>query len=361
VRGHTRLVYPSALLLGIASGFRADAALFLAPLWLWSVSRVTTDWRRSALAIALVAACGLIWMIPVAASAGGAPAWSERLLALLPANNGAQAMRQLAANTAIAFGTFGFSVGPLVLLAFVLSPSRSVECLSQTLRSQMGIFWALWIVPAFTFLWLVDSTEPGHDLVFVGALVALGCGLLVHAARTAARTALCAAILLGVQASAFLFAPPIYDRPLAWTLDSMLLNVTAPGLAQQQASLDATLRTIQTEFDPRGTLVMTLVGQDAYRFMMYYLPEYTVVRLDPAAHSQLQAQGRRQGAWAPVRGCLLSDDEVGLWVLMAPYEPGVVPEAARRISGPDGPFQLWALTPTVTPPLEYLGFCIGNN
>jgi hypothetical protein len=40
-------------------------------------------------------------------------------------------------------------------------------------------------------------------------------------------------------------------------------------------------------------------GQDPYRFMMYYLPEYRVLQLDPLAHSTLAARGARQGTWRP--------------------------------------------------------------
>ena len=106
-----------------------------------------------------------------------------------------------------------------------------------TLRSRSGIFWMLWIVPAFVFLWLVDSTEPGHALVFSVALVALGVGLIVATARTVARLILSGTLLIGAQVAVFLFASPQFDRPLAWTANSMLLNVTAPGLRQQQGSL----------------------------------------------------------------------------------------------------------------------------
>jgi hypothetical protein len=76
----------------------------------------------------------------------------------------------------------------------------------------------------------------------------------------------------------------------------MLLNVTAPGLRQQQLSLAYALQTIRSQFDPRETAVLTVTGQDPYRFMMYYQqPEYVVLRLDPQAQSVLTARNMRQG------------------------------------------------------------------
>jgi 4-amino-4-deoxy-L-arabinose transferase-like glycosyltransferase len=359
-RGDRRFVYPSALLVGIASGFRADAAVFLAPLWLWSLSRARPGRIAAPLAVALAAGCALAWLVPVSASAGGAVAWSERLLALLPATDGTSAAeaRQLAANSAIAFGTLAFSFGPALVLSLLVDRRRAASWLRSTFRSSTGVFLALWIVPAFTFLWLVDSTEPGHDLIYVGALTALGAGLLVYTAPS--RHMLFGAILAGLQAAVFLFAAPQANRPFAWTLNSMLLNVTAPGLRQQQASLDATLRAIRSDFDPGDTLIVTLLGQDPYRFLMYYLPEYRVIRLDPTNHTELAAAGRGQGSWAEVSGCLIDPREVrhAVWVLTTPTEPGTIPDGARLISepgSPDGPLQVWQLDSAAATE-EYLGF-----
>ena len=96
----------------------------------------------------------------------------------------------------------------------LLGDSRAtLRWLRSTAFSQSGVFWMLWIVPAFVFLWLVDSTEPGHDLVFSVALVALGVGLLVTTARTTSRLILSGMLLIGVQVVVFLFASPQVDRP----------------------------------------------------------------------------------------------------------------------------------------------------
>jgi hypothetical protein len=91
--------------------------------------------------------------------------------------------------------------------------------------------------------------------------------------------------------------------------------------------------------------------------MMYYLPEYQVVRLDPIGHSMLIAQWRSQGSWAPVGDCLSGNTRDAVWVVMTPYEPGIVPDSAHQISPQAGPFQVWALTPAETP-VDYLGFTI---
>jgi hypothetical protein len=143
----------------------------------------------------------------------------------------------------------------------------------------------------------------------------------------------------------------------------MLLNVTAPGIRHQQTSMDAALQTIRARFDPSHSVVLTLTGQDPYRFMMYYLPEYSVVRLDPAAHTVLSAQGRHQGNWTVVAGCLFPGSAV--LVLAIPFDPGVVPTNATLLSDPGqpGPFQVWDLPTTGAAPKsgDYLGFSIGGS
>ena len=178
------------------------------------------------------------------------------------------------------------------------------------------------------------------------------------------RLLLCGLVLVGAQGVVFLFAAPQSERPLAWTANAMLLNVTAPGLRQQQESLADALQIIRGQFDPRETTILTVTGQDPYRFMMYYLPEYVVLRLDPANQSVLTASGRRQGTWQQPSGCLLEGDRVrhAVWVLAARSEPGIVPAAATRVSSADnaGPFQVWEMRPGPQTP-EYLGFTIGGT
>jgi hypothetical protein len=363
MRGHARLSYPSALLMGVASGFRLDAAVFLSPLWLWAMFTTTPEWRRRAVAVGIAVIGLLVWLVPVVADSGGILVWSQRLLALLPAQGASAAAvaRQLAANTAITLGMLAFTVGPALVLSYLIDKKRAMFWLRATLTSKVGIFWALWILPALTFLWLVDKSEPGHDLIYTGALVALGVGLLAHSAVTPGRLAACGALIAALQAGVFLFAAPQTGRPLDWTMNSMMLNVTEPGARLQQSSLDSTLRMIRARFEPRATVVLTVTGQDAYRFMMYYLPEYTVVRLDPETRTALVARDKKQGNLTEVGDCLFVDGDAHhiVWVLSTPAEPGTVPRDAALVSDPadGGPFQTWeAETNPVGP--DYLGFTL---
>ena len=153
----------------------------------------------------------------------------------------------------------------------------------------------------------------------------------------------------------FLFASPVREKPPAWALNSLVLNLTATGLHQQQASLADVLQVIRTNFDAEHTVVLTVTGQDPYRFMMYYLPQYRVLQLDPQAHSILAARGRQQGTWQPATDCQLQATDV-VWVLLSRSEPGLIPDAT--LLTPDAtPFQVWHTRPTADTP-DYAGFAI---
>jgi dolichyl-phosphate-mannose-protein mannosyltransferase len=363
VRGHRHLAIPSALVLGIVSGFRADAAIFLAPLWLWSLWKATPKWRDIVSALAVFGAAVLAWVVAVSASAGGPMAWLQRLLALLPSTNAPPdaLLQKLQANTAITFGILALLAAPSVLLSLVIDRQRAMTWVRALFRSDMAMFWMLAIVPAFAFLWLVDSTEPGHNLVFAGAIVALAAGLLDYAATRRVQLFVAGALVIALQAGLFLLPEPVYDDPVNWTMDTMLRNVTAPGLRQQQESLEAALDAIR-RFDPQATAVLTVVGQDPYRFMMYYLPDYEVMQLDAGAHAALHAFGRHAGNWTEVDACLLSNPARRVLLVVSHFGvPAPIPPDATLVTSPNAPrpFEVWQLNTTGAKP-DYLGFNIGT-
>jgi hypothetical protein len=363
LRGKRELVIPSALLVGIASGFRLDATIFLSPLWAWSMCKAESDWRRRLLALASVSACVFFWLVPVAAStSGGAGGWFDRMLALIGPTDTSDEPRQLLANTFISFGTLALVVAPAVVLSLTSEPRAAMRWLRTTVNGTSGVFWLLWIAPGFVFLWLVDSTEPGHDLLFAVALCALGAGMLCASARDRSHLASRVGLLAAAQVAVFLFASPRTDQAPPWAPNSMLLNVTASGLRQQQTSLGDSLQVIRSRFDPRDSVVLTLMGQDPYRFMMYYLPDYQVLNLDPAAPIIVAARDRRQSQRQVADGCLFATSEVrhALLVVWSRSEPGLVPPEATLVSSLDeAPFQVWEVKLGSDTP-DYLNFKIGG-
>jgi Dolichyl-phosphate-mannose-protein mannosyltransferase len=362
--GQPGMLIPSALVMGVASGFRLDATVFLAPLWLWAVARAERRITWRLLVLAIVPAGIVAWLIPVVATSGGVTSWAERLLALFVPSVATEqsVIRQFVSNSAISLGTLAVGIGPAVILGLCCDWRATLAMAQAFPRTDVGRLLLVWLLPPLIFLWLADSTEPGHTLIFAGALGALAAGLLTRAAARTSQLAICGALLVLFQAGIFLFASPRADKPPPWAPNSALLNVMALGLREQQDSLDASLQAIQSGFDPADTVVLTVSGQNVYRFMMYYLPEFLVLQLDPSTHTALPARERRQGNWQERSGCLLSDGAVhhAVFVVWTNSESGIVPAGARPVAGGgSGPFQTWALEPTPAT-ADYLGFQIGG-
>jgi hypothetical protein len=241
-------------------------------------------------------------------------------------------LRQFISNTATTAIILAVSVGPAIVLNW-----------RSALRTPALPFLLLWTLPALLLLWLVDSTEAGHALVCIGALCAFSGALLGRSPHPW----LYAAILILVQTSLFLIAAPPADKPPPWAPNAALLNVTAPGIQRQQASLAASIQAVQG-FDPADTVVLTVNGQNAYRFMMYYLPAYAVLDVDPTTHAVLEARHHQQAHWREWSECPFDPSAVrhALLVVWTTSEPGLVPDDATPIAGGgDGPFRIWELDP----------------
>jgi len=250
-------------------------------------------------------------------------------------------------------------IGPAVLFSVTSNYHKTV----QWLERQHKAFWALWIGPALVFLWLVDSTEPGHSLVYTVALCALAAGVIVGTARSPTQLVAGGGLITAIQVALFLFAAPRADKPPPWFANSMFVNVTASGLQQHQASLDETIRAIRSRLDPADAALVTVAGQDVYRSVMYYLPEYRTVHLDPAQRTFLAAQHRHQGSWREAGGCLFVDGPPRrvAWILWTSSEPGLVPADAAHMSGGDGArLQVWEVRLERATP-DYLGFKLGGD
>jgi len=61
--------WPSAIAIGVAAGFRQTDALFLMPLWLWSLHK--RDWRTFAGSLAVFGMTILAWAVPMLQASGG--------------------------------------------------------------------------------------------------------------------------------------------------------------------------------------------------------------------------------------------------------------------------------------------------
>jgi hypothetical protein len=332
-RGERRLVWPSAAIIGLASGFRLDVSVFMGPLWLWTLRKAEPCVGRQLAAVALAAACVAAWAVPVVASVGGLMAWLDNYTSMfVPVPGRSDAVVSFAQQTALLWGGAIVAVGPLVGVALATAPCRTGWLVRHALGRDMVRFTATWVLPSFLFLWLTDTTENGHNLLFVCGLLPLVAGLVARAVQD--RVLLVGGICVAaVQAGIFLLATPRTQPPFAWTANSILLGFTAPALREQQETLRNAIGVVRARFDPSTTEILTLAGQDVYRFAMYYLPEFTVTRMPEGGHGPMRARN-----WRPlpeVEPACSSGQVQTAWIVWATTPRAQWPEAAIEVPLPN--------------------------
>lgn len=162
-------VWPSALALGLAGGFRPTDALFLLPLWLLSVRARAA--KNLAWGLAVFAGVSLAWFVPVLVNAGGWAGyaqisgqlsryvWSRGPLAGSPQ----RWLQYLAA--------CGLSALVVLMLGWLFIPWAG-----GTRLARRRVFLLLWAVPAFLFYLTVHLGNPGY-MMFVAPPLLLLAGL----------------------------------------------------------------------------------------------------------------------------------------------------------------------------------------
>jgi hypothetical protein len=271
--------------------------------------------------------------VPVLASVGGLTPWLDNYTAMfVPVPGRPDALVSFAQQTALLWGGAILAVGPLVGIALASAPRRMWQQVLHAPCGDMVRFTAVWVVPSFLFLWLNDTTEAGHNLLFICALLPLVASMVARAVsgRALLVGGICVAVL---QAAVFLFGTPRIQPPFAWTANSLLLGFTAPALHEQQETLRNTIAVVRERFDPSSTEIMTLAGQDVYRFAMYYLPEFTATRMPEGGRASLRARN-----WQPVPevdgGACSSRPAQTAWIVWATTPRAQRPEAADDVPLP---------------------------
>ncbi len=367
-RGARSLVVPSALAIGLASGFRLDVTVFMGPLWVWSLWRAEPRLARRLLAISLVVLSVATWLVPLALFSGGFRTWGNGLLRLFVSSSTGDPgaiLKGLATSTLIEWGITVTTVGPFLVLALLSQRRRITEYLGTGEGREVLMLTLLWAIPSFLFLWFVDSTEAGHNLLYLVGLYPLAAGLALGLAPSWMRALATGATLVLVQTAVFLYASPRTAPPLAYVTDSILFNFTASALEEHDRAVTDAVTAIRASYDPSETVLVTLEPQTIYRFTMYYLPEYAVLRLG--------ADGTRRGAlraihrhhqWQPKGACLIDRSLTrAVWLVDAPSSPPTVPEAAiRRTTVADGSSSSLGIWELPLPPagVQYRGYQLGG-
>ncbi len=165
-------VWPAAVGIGLAGGFRPTDALFLAPLWLWVMRR--RPWHQVAAAVVIFGLITCLWAIPMVGSVGGIATYRE-----VSGHLSRMVIRQapLSGNMRM-LGVFGWylisSVGGLLLAAWPLVLLVGRQYLPRVMGSrQVWLFFAVWLSPVLLFCLLVHLGQAGYLLIMLGPAVLL--------------------------------------------------------------------------------------------------------------------------------------------------------------------------------------------
>lgn len=281
--GEDDRVWLSALVLGVAGGFRQNTMVFLLPLW--AVAAWRFRWRRVALALIVLALSCAAWLLPMMAFTGGAARYLEAIGAagqLVADESSLFDGKQMAENGVrlTVFTCYALSIG-LVLLALGTwhwgkHHLRQWRAWVQAPRTRL-FFW--WIAPSLAFYFFIHIRQQGHTFTFMPALLLLtgaGIGQVADWVGERGRRLVHTGLTVGVVSVNVLF---FLTAPLAF-FDSPLLLFSVPSwrsIRAQDSYVGERVATIRTHFAPERTAVLA-TGR-SFRYPDYYLREYQYTTL----------------------------------------------------------------------------------
>ncbi|MCX7856181.1 MAG: DUF2723 domain-containing protein [Anaerolineae bacterium] len=167
----------SALVLGIAGGFRPNTMAFLIPLW--AVSAWRYRWRKVLVAVGVLGGVCLAWAVPMVILTGGVGRYREALGAagqIVAGESSFSGIRQLAVN-GFRLGMFtvyalGAGLVPLAVGVIYGVITRRPQWRAWARRPEFRLlFW--WLAPSLLFYTLIHIRQPGHTFTFMPAVLLL--------------------------------------------------------------------------------------------------------------------------------------------------------------------------------------------
>ena len=274
----------ASLAFGLVGGFRQDLYLLLGLLWVWMLW--PASWRERAICAALVAAGGIVWLVPTAALSGGLVTYAA---ALARQSDQVRSMYSVQAQGLAAFWANAlFTLYALAwgLLAFAIvlagvGAARGLVFLRGGRRvGPRARFFAAWLVPGLLFYIAVHIGEWGYVLsVLPGlyVLAAVAIAAVAHELRGRPRVA-----WLGLAATAAL-AP-------AFVFVASQERFSAAAVARHDTALAARVAYVKEHFGAADTIVL---AREDFLLVRHYLPAYRAWLYDPAPHGSGAAKRKR--------------------------------------------------------------------
>lgn len=252
---------------GLATGFRQDLVLLLAPLWLWMIWPRRREWVAAGAAAAVGA---LAWFVPSAMAAGGVAAYlgnvavqSGRAAAFSVSARGVNGATD---NFAMIVYSLGWALAAVTPVLLVAALARLVA--RRPSPGAQALFFALWILPALTFYAAVHIGVSGYILSVVPAIAVLA-GLLFDAAGRSA-SPVGRRVVTGIAAAAIAANGLIFVATPA--------PFSAAAIAEHDRSLQERVSYIRAHYPPNATVIL---AQFEFVYLAQYLPEYRALFFGP--------------------------------------------------------------------------------
>ncbi len=326
LKGDGRFLYLSALVLGLAGGFRLDLVEFMFPLWLFCLWFGKTSYFKISKALIVLILAVLSWFIPTIISTGGLGQYLQLSAAQSSASSltsiflGASLSAQVInSGLAIVWSLWGLTVfGIIMILLFLFyhhSGWRSKFILY--LKNRLSIFFILWIAPAFLFYVIIYVIKPGYILVYLPALMII-LGYVVNRLsndlhftfpKISARSFLLTLLLIGIIMNSIIYFYPynlhqgeIWETPqnelngsekIFFEINAgILYNNQKIKANDQNTNLHIQTITNLSNSNPNNTIIVIrdISREDEgfdFRKAMYYLPDYNVYYLLDSENSHI--------------------------------------------------------------------------
>ena len=302
LKGEHKYTWLSVLALGIAGGIRQNTAVFLFPLWLFSVKGVPI--RKSFASLGLLVVVCLLWFIPMVWMTGGWNAYYSAFRDLWLFNTGHVSVFEkgwwsfkIFASSIFNFVIYGIGAGLFILSLATYSLVRHGKF--RSLGKNKVFFFSLWILPSvfFYLLIFIHPANPGYVLIFLPALFILTASSIMYVA---------------IELKQFLKRDFFKSIALAIVIINLSIffflkyHYSYRGIRNHDRDLANIVESIKL-FNPFNTAVFTLAEPNAFfgfNHVMYYLPAYTVYLVD----IRIAPTGERMKTfWGINRQTFLSD------------------------------------------------------
>lgn len=347
MRGQRRMIIPAALLLGIAGGFRQQTLVFLAPLAVYAFRK--EPFRNMLLGGGVTVLAFLASFAPMVAATGGLAQYQAAMAGLQGNFFTTTSVFQGGGLSGVVSNVtkwVSFTVYALLLAAVPLGLWLLLR-LRQTaraVRDERTWFLVLLALPSILFYSFIHMGSHGLIFTFLPVVVLLAgkglADLTLRAPRWGLLVSLFGLLLANVLVFAVMPGQPIPGRSFH------VVNLST--LRENDAAYTARFGTLQRDFDPATTLIVT----EEWRHAQYYLPEYWV--LSAPCSSAEDAAGSAGTLYLSHAG---SYTELGAQGAAAALPQGT--RALVLLDGPAGcyfPAEFAGRIETVTPAGEALSF-----